>query len=338
MSPRTSVTVAVLYCGAMVDHGVPLVVALSDNVWERRKDELLRVAPHFTPVVYEGNDTLPPDILDSITVAFFSGDIWPERTRGFMLSALKAPNLSWLHTFSAGIDNPVFATFRERGIRLTTSSGAAASPIAQTVMMYMLALSRDLPLYMSHQRNHEWRPHSFHELDGARVAVIGLGSIGLEVVRLSQAMNMDVVACRRTVSGNEPCPTHPLTELQDVICDVDWVVIALPLTDDTRGMINAEVMSAMKPGAGFINIGRGELVDEPALIAYLQSGHIGCAGLDVFAQEPLSAHSPLWDMSNVIITPHASGQTHGSYLRAEELFVENLAVYVRGDVLINEVR
>lgn len=321
----------------MVDSGVPLVVLVSDNVWERRKDALLAAAPHIEPIIYEGNDMLAPDVLDAITVAFFSGDIWPERTRGFMLSALKSPRLTWLHTFSAGIDNAVFTTFRERGIRLSTSTGAAASPIAQTVMMYMLALSRNLPLYMQHQRNHEWTPHSFHELDGATVAVIGLGSIGLEVVRLSQAMNMNVVACRRTPTGDEPCATFPLSSVRDVVSTADWVVIALPLTDDTRNMIDASVFNAMKPGAGFVNIGRGELVDEPALVSALQSGHISCAGLDVFAQEPLETGSPLWDMPNVIITPHASGQTHGSYLRAEELFVDNLARYARGEVLINEV-
>jgi len=337
INPRTSVTVAVLYCGVMVDSGVPLVVLASDNVWERRREQLFAVAPHLTPIVYTGNEMLPQDVLDTIDVAFFSGDIWPERTRGFMLSALKAPRLSWLHTFSAGIDNAVFTTFRERGIRLSTSSGAAASPIAQTVLMYMLALSRDLPLYMRHQRNHEWKPHSFHELDGATVAVIGLGSIGLEVVRITQAMNMNVVACRRSPSGDEPCTTYPLTELRQVVSAVDWVVIALPLTDDTRGIIDASVISSIKKGAGFVNIGRGELVDEPALIAALQTGHIACAGLDVFAEEPLSADSPLWDMHNVLITPHSSGQTHGSYLRGEELFVQNLSKFVQGDNLINEV-
>jgi phosphoglycerate dehydrogenase-like enzyme len=321
----------------MTDSGVSLVVALSDNVWERRQEQLLQAAPHITPIVYAGNDMLPAEILDSITVAFFSGDIWPERTRGFMLSALKAPNLTWLHTFSAGVDNAVFTTFRERGVRLTTSTGAAASPIAQTAMMYMLTLSRNLPLYMQHQRNHQWIPHSFHELDGATIAVIGLGSIGMEIVRLSQAMNMNVVACRRTVTGNEPCPTYPLEDLQRVVNTADWVVVALPLTDNTRGIIDNQVIASMKPGAGFVNIGRGELVDEPALVSALQSGHVGCAGLDVFAEEPLPTDSPLWDMNNVIITPHASGQTHGSYLRAEELFIENLRRFSTHEPLINEV-
>jgi|LakMenEpi03Aug12_release.lakeMendotaPanAssembly.Ray.scaffolds.fasta_scaffold159946_3 phosphoglycerate dehydrogenase-like enzyme len=321
----------------MVDSSVPLVVLVSDNVWERRKDALLETAPHITPIVYKGNEMLPADVLDSITVAFFSGDIWPERTRGFMLSALKSPNLSWLHTFSAGIDNAVFTTFRERGIRLSTSSGAAASPIAQTVIMYMLALSRNLPLYMQHQRNHQWSPHSFHELDGATVAVIGLGPIGREVVRLSQALQMNVVACRRSPSGDDPCPTYPLTQLREVVSGADWVVIALPLTEDTRNIIDASVISSIKPGAGFVNIGRGELVDEPALIEALRSGQLASAGLDVVAQEPLPEESPLWDMPNVIITPHASGQTHGSYLRAEELFVENLGKYVQGQTLTNEV-
>ena len=316
---------------------VPLVVVISDNVWNRRKDELLHIAPHLQPIVYEGNDELSAEILPSVNTAFFSGDLWPERARGFMLSALKMPHLQWLHTFSAGIDNAVFTTFRERGVRLSTSTGASASPIAQTVMMYMLALSRNLARYTQQQREHLWQPHQFRELHGETLAVIGLGAIGHEIVRLGQAMNMNVTACRRTPSASDPCPTLPLTSLHEVVSDADWVVIALPLTNDTRGLIDASVFAAMKPGVGFVNIGRGELVDEPALISSLQSGHISCAGLDVFAEEPLATESPLWDMSNVIITPHASGQSDQSLLRAEEIFVENVGRFVAGEQLINEV-
>lgn len=316
---------------------VPLVVVMSDNVWNRRKDELLHIAPHLQPIVYEGNDELPGDILPTINAAFFSGDIWPERARGFMLSALKMPHLQWLHTFSAGIDNAIFTTFRERSVRLSTSTGASASPIAQTVFMYMLALSRNLTRYTQQQREHLWQPHQFRELHGETLAVIGLGAIGHEIVRLGHAMNMNVIACRRSPSASDPCPTLPLTSLLEVVLGADWVVIALPLTDDTRGLIDASVFAAMKPGVGFVNIGRGELVDEPALISSLQSGHVSCAGLDVFAEEPLSTDSPLWDMPNVIITPHASGQSDRSLLRAEEIFVTNVERFVAGDQLINEV-
>jgi phosphoglycerate dehydrogenase-like enzyme len=321
----------------MTANGVPHVVLLSDNVWERRKDELLRANPSMQPIVYVGNDPLPEDVIPTLTTAFFSGDLWPERARGFMLSALQAPNLTWLHTFSAGVDNPVFGTFRERGIRLTTSSGSSASPIAQTVFTYILALSRNLPLYLENQRNHLWQPHMFQELEGSTLAVIGYGPIGEHVVRIGLAMNMNVVTCRRTPSGNELCPTYPLSDLHNTIAHADWVVLALPLTEDTRGIFNGDAMAAMKPGAGFVNIGRGELVDETALISALGTGHIGCAGLDVFAEEPLSSDSALWDMPNVIITPHASGVTAGSYLRAESIFVANMDRLTRGESLLNEV-
>lgn len=320
----------------MPDSNVPLVVVISDNVWHRRKDELIRIAPQLQAVVYEGNDELPADILPSVTAAFFSGDLWPERARGFMLSALKMPHLSWLHTFSAGIDNPVFTTFRERGVRVSTSTGASSSPIAQTVFMYMLSLSRDLPRYMKQQQEHVWQPHQFRELHGERLAVIGLGAIGQEIVRIGQAMNMDVIACRRSPSPSDPCSTYPLSSLHDVVSTADWVVVALPLTDDTRGMFDDSVFAAMKPGVGFINIGRGELIDEQALVASLQSKHIGCAGLDVFAEEPLPTDNPLWDMPNVIITPHASGQSDQSLIRAEDLFIANLERFCAGQQLINE--
>jgi phosphoglycerate dehydrogenase-like enzyme len=117
----------------------------------------------------------------------------------------------------------------------------------------------------------------------------------------------------------------------------DWVVLALPLTPETKQLFNTQMFSAMKPGTYFVNVGRGELVDEPALVTALQSGHLGGAALDVFATEPLPADSPLWDMDNVIITPHSSGASQSSGLRAEEIFIENLAAYMAGGTLRNEV-
>jgi len=315
----------------------PVTLLVSDNVWARHGDAIRSISPGVTPVIYEGNEVLPDEIISTINTVFYSSDLWPERSRGFVLSLLKANSVKWMHTFSAGVDSPFFVQLMERGIRLTNSSGATASPIAQTTVLYMLALSRNVRAWYQHQEKHEWTRHEFAELDGARLAVIGMGPIGIETARLGVALNMNVEAIRRTPTGTEPCSTFSFDQLSRVLGHADWVAVALPLTDNTRQIFNAETFAIMKPGAHFINVGRGELVDEEALIAALRSEHLAGAALDVFATEPLSPDSPLWDMDNVIITPHSSSASAQSGLRSEDLFLKNLARYVAGEPMLNEV-
>lgn len=310
---------------------------ISDNVWAREGDAIRDILPSVRPIVYEGNDPFPDDIVSSVDVAFFSNDLWPDRSRGVVLSIIQATNLKWLHTFSAGVDSPFFKQLSERGVRLSNSTGATASPIAQTAILYMLALSRNVRAWMQHQDAREWQRHEFDELDGAHLAVIGMGPIGLEIARLGVALNMTVEGIRRTPTGTEPCPTYGFDKLDEVLARADWVAVALPLTTDTTQLFSHERIARMKPGARFINVGRGELVDEPALISHLQSGHLAGAGLDVFATEPLPQDSPLWSMPNVIVTPHSSGASPSSGLRAEKIFVENFRRYVEGQPLRNEV-
>ena len=186
-----------------------IVMLISDNVWARHADHIRAIVPGITPVIYEGDEVLADDVLDTVNVAFFSSDVWPDRSRGMVLSIIKAPNLKWMHTFSAGVDSPFFIQLMERGVRLTNSSGAAASPIAQTAILYMLALSRNVRAWFEHQNKREWQRHQFVELDGSRLAVIGMGPIGEEIARLGVALNMTVEGIRRTPTGNEPCPTFP---------------------------------------------------------------------------------------------------------------------------------
>jgi phosphoglycerate dehydrogenase-like enzyme len=220
---------------------------------------------------------------------------------------------------------------------VTTSSGASAAPIAGPVMLYLLALSRGLPNWMRAQAAHEWSPAPFRELDGQRLVVVGYGPIGQEVVRLAEAFRMDPVIVRRAAHGDEPCPVRTLTELIDAVRDADAVVVALPLTETTRGIVSADVIAAMASQAMFVNVGRGELVDQAALTDALASGRLGGAGLDVFATEPLPADDPLWDLPNAIISPHNSGASNGSTQRVVEIFLDNLGRFVRGEPLRNEV-
>ena len=314
------------------------VLLISDNVWGRHRDEITAIAPNMEVIVYEGEDPVDDHIMSRVTIAFFSQDVWPERSRGFVLSTMKASSLQWYHTFSAGVDSPFFIDLMNRGVRLTNSSGATASPIAQTAILYMLALSRNARAWFEHQDKHEWQRHNLVELDGANLAVIGMGPIGEEIARLGVALNMNVEGIRRTPTGAEPCTTYSFESLTDVLGRADWVAVALPLADETRNLFNASTFGAMKPGAFFVNVGRGELVNEPDLIHALQSQHLAGAALDVFATEPLPEDSPLWAMKNVIITPHSSGASPKAGLRSEDMFVENLAKFLAETPLRNEIR
>ncbi len=308
----------------------------TDTFRASHRDELDAVAPDLE-VIELGSDVVSTAEIDRITIAFFSTDAWPDRAPAFFKVALGARNLRWLHTMSAGVDSPVFSTFLERGVRLTTSSGATAPPIAGTVMMYLLALSRGLPGWYRAQIEHRWSPARFRELEGRRVAVVGYGPIGEEVVRLASAFRMDPVIVRRAARGDEPCEVRPLAELVEVVCEADAIVVALPLTADTRGIVSSEVIGAMRSDALFVNVGRGELVDQAALTDALASGRLGGAGLDVFDPEPLPADDPLWDLPNVIISPHNSGSSDGSERRVVEIFLDNLGRFRRGDDLRNEI-
>ena len=162
----------------------------TDTAWDRYGSELLSVAPGLQVVTLNGDELVSDEDLVRITVAFFSGDAWPERTSRFIVACLQAPNLQWLHTFSAGVDSPVFAEFIRRGARLTTSSGSSARPIAQTVMMMILGLSRDAPAWMRAQQQHRWEPHTGVEVEGTNLAVIGMGPIGDETARASAAVHL----------------------------------------------------------------------------------------------------------------------------------------------------
>lgn len=310
-------------------------ILVSDGVEEQFGTEMELAAPGVPRIVLRpGSD--PPDPA-SIEVGYFSGDCFPDRTRELAIPLLKAEGLRWSHTFSAGVDNGFFQALLQRGVRLTTSSGAQAVPIAQTVMMYLLALSRDLRGWERDQREAHWAPRDIIDLQGKTLGVVGLGAIGLEVARLGAAFGMSVIGMRREPRGDEPFEAWPLARLGELFARADAVVLALPLLDETRGLVDAKILSAAKPGAWFVNIARGEIVDEAALVAALTDGPLAGAGLDVFASEPLPETSPLWSLPNVIITPHSSGTNRGNHVRATEIFIENLSRYVRGERLRNEV-
>ena len=276
-------------------------------------------------------------------IAFFTGDIFPDYSRGFFSATARATNLRWMHLFNAGVDNPVFRDLLERGVRLTTSSGSTAKPIAQTAIGGMLMLARRFPQWGDSQRRHAWEPIRDNmppDLDSQTMVVLGPGAIGNEIARLARAIGLRVIGVRRSPGGEGDHVDSMVTpaELVSVLPQADWLAIACPLTNETRGIIDAAALSAMPRGAHVINIARGEVVDEPALIEALRSGQIGGAYLDVVSQEPLPAESPLWDMPNVIISPHNSSIAAGNEGRTVEYFLTNLRAWATGGEMVNEVR
>ncbi len=275
--------------------------------------------------------------------AYFSGDVFPEFSKQFFSATRKAPALKWLQVFNAGVDHPVFATILERGVRLTTAAGSTAEPIAQTAIAGLLYLARNFPRWLAGQRDHRWDPMRGadlpRDLRGQVMVVYGLGGIGMEIARLARAFGLYVIGVRRNASiPGHADEIHTPDLLPELLARCDWLVIACPLTAETRGMINAALLAKLPRGARVINIARGEIVAEHALVEALQSGHLGGAYLDVFAQEPLRPDSPLWDMPNALLTPHNANASAGNEARVNAIFLDNLSRWHNNQPLVNEVR
>ncbi|MGQ0525571.1 MAG: D-2-hydroxyacid dehydrogenase, partial [Betaproteobacteria bacterium] len=234
-----------------------------------------------------------------VEAAFFSGDVFPDYSRQFFSAVRKASSLKWLHVFNAGVDHPIYREMLARGVRLTTSSGSTARPIAQAAIAALLMLGRHFPHWIAAQRRHVWQPLQGadvpQDLEGQTVLIVGLGHIGREIARIVRALGLNVIGVRRSARRpDDPADeTHTPDALAELLPRAHWLVVACPLTPETRGLIDGEALARLPRGARIINIARGEIVNEPALIAALASGHLGGAYLDVFEQEPLPPDSPL---------------------------------------------
>ena len=313
------------------------VLFCTDTFWDTAGDRIVAADPTVEIVRLVDDERVIASDVDRITAACFSADVYPDRMRSFLGVCLEAPNLRWLHTSFAGTDHPVFDTFLSRGVIVTNGIGVSAPSIAGTVMLYLLALSRDLPRWIRDQQVRHWEARRFNDLAGMRLGIVGMGAIGSEVARLATVFEMDIIGVRRRPRGDEPCTTWSADALPELLAWADAIVLSAPLTDDTRGLFDAAAFAAMRPGAWFINVGRGEVVDERALADALGSRHLGGAGLDVFTVEPLPDDSPLWSLPNVIISPHTSGITTRSYARSIDLFIDNFGRFSRHEPLRNVV-
>ena len=257
---------------------------------------------------------------------------------------IRGPNLRWVHVTHAGIDRIARPAFLERGIRVSGSAGYSVETMAEHALFFMLSLAYRSTDLLDSQRRSAWekegRTH-LRSLYGATVGIIGLGHIGQALAVRCSAMGMRVVGFQRK-GGAVPAVDHIYSAqdeagLDSLITESDYVVLAVPLTNKTRHLMNARRLGLMKPSAHLINIARGDVVDEMALIETLQAGRIAGAGLDVFCQEPLPSESPLWTLPNVLITPHTSPREPDREQRAVDLICENIQRYRAGQPLINEM-
>jgi phosphoglycerate dehydrogenase-like enzyme len=255
----------------------------------------------------------------------------------------RCPNLRWVHSATAGVERVLTPLAAERGLVITNARGVFSEPIAEYVLMMILAVIRRLPQLLELQRERTWQPLVASEMREVTIGIVGFGSIGREVARLALEFGSRVVATRQTVAGTDVdagvdgVQMLPQERLTDLLSTSNFVVLALPLTPQTEELFNAELLAQMKPGAWLINVARGRLVDERALIRALREGRMGGAVLDTLVDEPLPATSPLYDLPNVIITPHTSWSSGRVLDRSIELFCDNLRRYSAGEPLLNVV-
>ena len=262
--------------------------------------------------------------------------------KSFGETLIAANNLKWAHFHSTAIEQHVFVPpLLARGVKLTTSAGSNGEPVAQTAIAGMLMLARKFPRWLDAQRRHAWEPmrgaQAPDDLRGQTVMIVGLGNIGMPIARFCQAVGMHVIGIRRTPKGaDDPLDEiHPLTEFAALLPRCQWLVLACPYNKETHHLVNSGTLAKLPRGAALINVARGRVAAEPALIEALKSGQLGCAYLDVFEKEPLPADSPLWYLPNVILTPHNASVSSGNDRRSAEIFLANLEKWARGEPLVN---
>ncbi|MBA7479632.1 Glyoxylate/hydroxypyruvate reductase B [subsurface metagenome] len=251
----------------------------------------------------------------------------------------RAPKLKWIQAMSAGVEGYLGTELIASPIVITSVSGAAAAPIAEFVIGLMLMFVKQSVLCFHLKQEKKWLRFAPAVLGSKTVGIVGLGSIGREVARLAKAFGMRVLATRRSAKREGRARyvdvVFPPVQLPELLAESDFVVLALPLTPETSKIFGEAKLRAMKSTACLINIGRGEIVDEEVLIRALEEQWIAGAGLDVFATEPLPADSRLWELPNVIFSPHVAGGVDDYARRATELFTENLRRYLSGRRLLN---
>lgn len=322
----------------------PLRILMSHEAADSLSDDVARVLAGHAHMLVTPDD----DQAVQADIAFVSRDVTGLSTKHKVLPQtqrmydrlLAAPALRWVHIHSAGADRPVYVELRERGVQVTTSSGANATVVAQTAVLGLLALARHWPLLLAAQRERRWASLMGsglpRDLPGQTAVVVGWGPVGQEIGRLLRAFGLQVIAVRRQAGADQDGVRFiAADQWRSVLPQADWLVMACPLTAQTRGMLGVAEMASLPPRAGLVNVARGEVVDEAALVEALRDHRLAGAYLDVFATEPLPEGSPLWTLPNVIATPHSAGFSDGNENRVARMFLDNLERWSRGQELKN---
>jgi phosphoglycerate dehydrogenase-like enzyme len=321
---------------------------LSDIAAERHGARIRAAVPEamLVPVPPEG--ALPETL--GIEVAFITRDLFvggtrynhTARFRRFIELLAAAPDLRWVQTFSAGTDMAVYQEMQARGLQVTNAAGASAPAVAQTAVTGLMTLARGFPRAAEAQRRHAWEPlysdPEPRDVQGQTALVIGTGPIGQEIGRLCQAFGLRTVGMRRDANAGIPPGFDEVAgfaALPDLLPRTDWLILSCPLSDTTRGLIDARALALLPPGRHLVNVSRGGVVLEDALLAALHSGHLAGAFLDVFAMEPLPAESPFWDLPNVIVSPHSAAASDGLPERVAAIFCDNLQRWAQRQPLRN---
>ena len=270
-----------------------------------------------------------------------AGVLFAWRPRSAVLSEAwgSAGDLRWIQSASAGVDNILFPELASSHVVLTNARGVYEDAIAEYVLGLMLVFAKGLTGVLEGQRGREWQYRETERLERKRLLVVGVGPIGRAIARMCSALRMSVRGVGRTArpATETMIEIFSIEQLTDAVSSADYVVNALPSTDETHHVFDHTVFEAMNPWTRFVNVGRGSTVDERALIRALESGTIAGAALDVFEEEPLPRDSPLWTMPNVIVSPHMAGDAAGWREGVVELFVRNLERYLTGRPLLNVV-
>ncbi|GAB6927029.1 phosphoglycerate dehydrogenase [Paenibacillus sp. JCM 10914] len=262
---------------------------------------------------------------------------WSRRMQDEVL--LPDSKLKWIQAWSAGVDKMPLEEFEEKGIQLTNASGVHSIPITEHILAMILGFARNIHLAVRQQSDRSWDPAgTFSELHDKTIVIVGVGQIGSHTARVAQAFGLRTVGVRNSGKSDPYIDVmYKVDDLDKALSEGDYIVNILPLTDDTQGMFNKDRFAAMKDSAFFVNVGRGPTVVTDDLLEALTSGKLAGAGLDVFEEEPLPSDHPLWGLHNVIITPHTAGNTERYAERTVEIFLDNLAAYVKGDPLPRNV-
>jgi phosphoglycerate dehydrogenase-like enzyme len=323
----------------------PSAIALTPILSARYREQDLariRAAAPSARLVSVSLEGLSDGPLDDVEVLLRG----PMPAASFDRLLARCPRLSWVHSATAGVERLLTAEAAGRGLVITKARGVFSEPIAEYTMMMILAVVRRLPELLELQRERTWQPLPARELPQVTIGIVGLGSIGRAIARLAVAFGARVIATRRDPerggNGSDPIPdglarilSHD--QLPELLAESDSVVLALPLTADTDRLMDRTRLAAMKPGAWLINVARGQLVDQSALLRALRSGPMGGAVLDTLWEEPLPPGSPLWNAPGLIITPHTSWSSGRVLDRSIELFCENLMRFRDGRRLLNVV-